>query len=181
MSSTVRTITKILLAGRPTFCDGDTTGHDLKVKIQDFKSALSQLRAGALSRVDALVYADTCQRLHRPFMVKFRKEDNQPFAQCICKDLFDKSGKLHAYIKNNWTPKCMFSKGIGTNGGVTTDPSELLKLILKELEAIWGCDDPSKVDQAAKVIRTARDEAIMSANSSPPMHGSDMKRSAGHF
>ena len=78
-----------------------------KMKTRELKAALMRLRRGSLSDDDALRYTDTCQRLHRSLMAKFRKEYNRVFAQWICKDLLDKSRKLHAYIKNSRAPQCM--------------------------------------------------------------------------
>ena len=94
----------------------------------------------------------------------------------------DKSSKLHSYIKHNKAPSpCMYGEEAGATGGVITDPAALLKWILKEWEAIWGCDDPLKVAKAAEVIRCARDEAILVANNSPRLHGPHMKKSVGQF
>ena len=75
----------------------------------------------------------------------------------------------------------MYGKDVCAGRGVATDPAELLASILKEWEAIWGCDDSLKVSEAAKEIRRTRDEAILVANRSPPLQGSHMKKSAGQF
>ena len=112
---------------------------------------------------------------------KHREGINLALAKFICRNLLDHSSKPHAYTKGGKAPMKMYGKEIGQRGGIPSDPGEPLKIISREWQRIWGCDDPDKVAQAASIIRAARGESLNTANLTLPTHGSEMKGGASRF